>query len=152
MTISPIAPLVISPPRSFCTSRSIAETNERNCACVYGRFSSDLRSPLSIFSREYNSRAPLRFTTVKSSNSISSSVENRNAHRARSHSRRRRTDMPSGVMRESTTRVDLLVQTGQCVPLLHHLATNERWNAQIVVVLLCLLLLLLHGLRLRVRL
>ena len=71
-----------------------------NCTSVR-TFLERLLKPDSIFSREYDSRRPLRLTTVMSSSSISSTVENRTHTSAVRISRRRRT-----LCCRSTTGVD----------------------------------------------
>ncbi len=113
---SPICAEVISVrPRNWI-SRSMRPTSFLKRSAVMGRFSKDLRRPISSLSRLYGSRRPSRFTTIKFRISTSSIVENRCPHR--SHSRRRRMENPSSVRRESRTLVSSWWQDGHFIRIL----------------------------------
>src|SRR5688572_7701937 len=145
MTISPISSLVISSFFNFWMSRSIEPTSDLKRSWSQGRFSSAFLRPASSLSRRYGSRLPSRFTSARSSISISSTVEKRYSHSM--HSRRRRMLKPSDVMRESTTLVSSKLQTGQRIRTANgrgslpfsnvdgsdHLPADERRDLQVLV-------------------
>src|SRR5690606_31482207 len=74
-----------------------------------------LRTPLTIFSRLNGSVIPERFTTDRLAVSI---VVNRRWHSG--HCRRRRIEVPSSDVRESTTLESPCRQNGQCTGLPPH--------------------------------